>query len=426
MNDLTPMPYECPPEELGDVTGRAATALWVDGNSLSAVAVEARGTGFRLLAAHPLEADTLLERVGRFTHPIFMDAHYLQVDEEHPEFRDLLGWLLSLHDWPRPFVGVYPGGLVSEWRSAGTASRKDQRARLRDGLKASLGSNPYLYPRLFELAEEQDGPTGRTTVWATRFDDAMALASRLTDQAAPFDGLVSGRRAIAQLLRLFEREAPGQPISIVEAGKLWTHYASMHHGRVVLNQAIPIGLARDDQHYYVSLSPTLAGVRRLSDQLGSLLYPPDATPSPIFDPRRSSPQIDSTRFALQVARYATRVESDVMAEFPETPAIVFYLAGRASRVPGMRSYLEAKTGLNFRRFDRRRIPGIELAPGMTWSTAADHLIPLGAAVAYLSSGEDPMGMLLSTRRPVQVSVEQVRALDVAPGGLHIVDRPPWS
>lgn len=426
MTGVTPFPEELPADEPlagpGEVivSGESATALWIDGNSISAAAVQGFGDSFRLLAAKTVEASSLVERVLRLSHPIFMEAAAIDM-QQGPAFREALEQVLGHFDWPRPIVGVFPAGLTALAREPASNGKAKGKRSLAAGLRQVLGPNPLLYPRLFEASE---GAGGRE-FWAARLDDAALVGERLSSSMPGFDGLVSGRRALRQILRLCESEAHDLPITLVDAGKLWTHYASVFGGRVLMDQAIPVGLARDDQHYYTSLSPTLANVRKLSSAMGSILYPADATPSPLFDPRQSSPQIDSTRFALQVARYAARVECEILSVHPQTPALVFYLSGMASRVPGMRDYLEARSGIHFLRFDRRRIPGVDLAPGLNWSIAADHLIPIGAAMAYLNRAESPSGMLLRGRRPQPVSPEQVRAGDIEPGQLLVVDRPPF-
>ncbi|MBI5154562.1 hypothetical protein HZA57_04935 [Candidatus Poribacteria bacterium] len=306
----------------------------------------------------------------------------------------------------------------------GEQSPRAHRARLASAVKAALSRNPFAYPRIFAFDNENaNGGSQILRFWSGRFDDVLATADRYYSMEIPFQGLVTANRALGEIFRLLAPEDQAIPVTLIDVGKLRTNYLGGQHGEVAFSHTIPVGLARDDAHYFRSISPTLSYLEAINSQQGTLLFPPDATPSPIFDPAMSTPQIDCTRFAMQVARYAYRVLHDI---WPTSDALTHgahYVSGGASRLPGFRPYMEAKTSARYRRLDRRPVPGIQILGDVTWADVADHLLMIGAAVAYHRRTERLHGLVLRDRRPVRVNRAGLRGLNLEPGQLYVLEKP---
>lgn len=84
------------------------TAVRFDGNSLQAAAVALDADGrARILALKTLEANQLIERVSRASHPIFMDVDFLEFPDP-PKLTHLLHTLLADPVFHHPVVGVFP------------------------------------------------------------------------------------------------------------------------------------------------------------------------------------------------------------------------------------------------------------------------------------------------------------------------------
>ncbi|MBI1291336.1 hypothetical protein GC173_08855, partial [bacterium] len=60
----------------------AVTVVYVDGNSVAAMAVSRHGEGYRVEALEHLEVDRLLEVIKRLRHPIFMDLNFCLMPEK--------------------------------------------------------------------------------------------------------------------------------------------------------------------------------------------------------------------------------------------------------------------------------------------------------------------------------------------------------
>jgi hypothetical protein len=255
-----------------------------------------------------------------------------------------------------------------------------------------------------------------------RFDDMAQCAEQYQGRNTPFLGMVTGDRALNEVFSYMGRMDTSRPLALVDVGKLRTLYLGGFLGRPLFIHAIPVGLARDDQHYFTSITPTLAHLDAIDRQLGTLLFPPDATPSPVFDPLISTPQVDCTRFSMQVARYADRTRRDLLGMTGGSNS-VFYVTGRASRLPGFRRYLESKTSVRFRRLDRRPVDGIHLEGNVTWPDVSDHLLPIGAALAYHRREATRQGLVLRDRRPENLVTADIDPLSLTPGNLYVIGSP---
>ncbi|MCB2154280.1 hypothetical protein KQI84_05295 [bacterium] len=400
------------------------TGVVVDGNSLLAAVVSMTSTGEPVVhATRTMELDSLVERIARVNHPIFMDVDFL----EFPSPEILVSQLNNLLEgdiFQNPLVVVFPPEITRCWQERGPAGEEARADRIRRGLKGIRNSNPYSYPMLLAFDETKTKCGGEATrFWSTRLDDLMASADLYNSIALPFQALVQGHRAGAEILRLLSAEEPDSPMSLVDVGKLRTLYLGGCDGELVFNHAIPVGLARDDIFYFTAIKPVMSYLHTVAEQFGTLLFPPDSTPSPIFDPVISTPQVDCTRFSMQVARYAYRVLHDIWGETCEPREVVHYVTGRPSRLPGFRQYLDVKTGARFRRLDRRPIESMHLAEGIGWPQVADHLLPIGAAMAYHRRKEDRYGLVLRSRRPSRLTDQLAADGQLKPNDLYLIEAP---
>ncbi|MBI1292538.1 hypothetical protein GC173_15070, partial [bacterium] len=241
--------------------------------------------------------------------------------------------------------------------------------------------NPYEYPAVVLLHDEA-APAGQMVTELQRMRLADLVQSNSITQ--PFSdrllGFCSGIDAARRVVERLPMEDEGQQVMLCDIGKLRTLYARQDQRGVMTFNPIPVGLARDDTHYFRSIAPEMDKLRSLQATIGNLLFPPEATPSPLFSLTASSPQVDCTRLALQVSRYALRAFNTEGQPGLGEPEPVRYLTGRGSRLPGMREYIEKKTNAEFRRLDRRPLDGVSLAKGLRWGDVADNVLLLGAAL----------------------------------------------
>lgn len=384
----------------------AVVAVNIDGNMIAAAVVSISPRGQVCVhALRTIELPGPILTVDRVVHPIFMDVDFIDRQNDALAAEGLRD-LFSDPRFRRPVVAVYPAGMAPTHVEADPAAGADLA-----GLQATCAAkvrapNPYAYPRLVSIDNTPPLRGGtRARAWWTRFDDILLLAGLFQDTGVPFLGFTVGWRALEEIIAVCREvgQTDEHPTTIVETGKLWTHYVGAQRGQVLFNHAIPVGLMRDGIYYFKSFSPTISELDSINYQVGSLLFPPDATPSPLFDMPVSTPQVDCTRYCLQVARYSQRVQLDIWAEEikPILP-VTYYLCGAGSRVPGMRQYVEARTGMHFRRLDRRPLPGLTLGEGVNWPAVADHLLPVGAAIGYHHRGQSRWGLVLRDRRPRRV------------------------
>ena len=359
---------------------RTVTVLYVDGNSVAAMAVSATDSGYHVEGIEHLEVDRLLEVVKRLRHPIFMDLNFCLMPEKdliQQYFRRFLERSVFDH----PTVCLLAPEKVWPTSELG-ADTPDARAARRIHLfSTAMPVNPYEYPAV-AVMEETSAPDGRsrTTLQRARLADFVQVA-QVTQAIQPrLLGFCSGISAAQCVLEILPNDDPLQEGMLCDIGKLRTLYARRDaQGNLNFNP-IPVGLARDDTHYFRSISPEMDKLNRLQASIGNLLFPPEATPSPLFSVTASSPQVDCTRLALQVSRYALRAFTTPRTQKPAEPEPVRYLTGRGSRLPGLREYIEKKTNAEFRRLDRRPLQGVTVANGLRLGDVADNVMLLGAAI----------------------------------------------
>ncbi len=400
------------------------SSIYFDGNSIMLAVVSMTESGdTKIHYLKTIEMDDLVQRVERVMHPIFMDTDYLDYTDPSA-LQGAMAILLENEVARYPVLGVFAPECVQQWQEQGPASREGRQGRYERGIHSCKSANPYAYPRIFGFEES---PLWRdreeTSFWSARFDDVLATAEQYYGLELPFLGLVTGKRAFGEILRTLNIGHEGRPVTVIDVGKLRTLYTGSRKGEILFNHAIPVGLARDDMHYFKSIRPSLNKLDQLNDQLGSLMFSPDCTPSPIFDPMVSTPQVDCTRFGMQIARYAYRVLHDIWADIAPQNELTFYLTGSPSRLPQLQSYVQIKSGVRLHKLEDSSLPGFELGDGITWQNVTDHLIPIGAAMAYHRRNESRFGMVLRDRRPVRIkTIEEID--DIAePDTLYVVQYP---
>lgn len=397
----------------------------IDGNSVTAAALSITPSGKgQVHGVRTIELPRLVHKVVRRRHPIHMDVACLEYSDSH-QIQAALDKIVSEPVFrERRLIGLFMPDVAVHKSATGPATPEARMERRRGLIRSAQHSNPIWYPSIFSIHEEIL-PNGeeRIRMWNARLADVVSTAMQFERSGQKFAGMVVGMRAGEEVFSLLDDTDKSRPASLVNVGKLHTLYLGGRGGSALFGHAIPVGLARDDMHYFQSMAPCMDNVRRLYHSHGAVLLPPDATPSPIFDPRRSTPQLDLTRFANQVARFACRALQEEWRMHGGSEGVQHYLMGHPSRIPGLREYLDMKTKLRFRRFDRRPIPGLRLSPGVDWPDVADHLLLIGAGMAYIRRSQDNFGLIRRSNRPIKISDQTIRVADIKPGKLYIHDAP---
>ncbi|MDK2971284.1 MAG: hypothetical protein PWP23_1039 [Candidatus Sumerlaeota bacterium] len=404
------------------------TALRIDGNALQAAVVRLGADGaVHVEAVRTIEADSLLERVSRASHPIFMDVDFLEFPDT-PRLTHLLHTLVSDPVFQNPVVGVFPPECVTDWKHIGPDQPDRRHKRMVRGLRSFQTANPYAYPKVIGSREWPAEPgMVELSIWSARFDDLMVVAEQflsLTSAHQPFAGLVTGKRAADEVLALLAHGAGNEPLTLIDVGKLRTLYSGHLDTRSFFSHAIPVGLARDDLHYFRSLPLVAANLGSYGNEIGSLFFPPDVTPSPLFDPEVKTPQVECTRFGIQIARYACRVLTSVWKEEAgvEQPSRIL-LSGMPARLRGLREYLENRCERRIEQLGEHPLPGIVPAKGISWPEIADHLQVIGAGIAYHRRDTSRFGMVLRDRRPLPLASESIEANPFDPHDIYIIEGP---
>lgn len=392
------------------------TACFIDGNTIGAIAVAPGSSSPTITAAAVVETPQLVEISERLRHPIFMDVYsilYTQPDVIKQAFCELF----ADQRFRNPIVGVFPAEKSTDMSLVGEATPAAVHARRRTMLRKIQASNPYFYPSVFSLGEFPL-PDGRsvTRLFVIRLADMLSVAMQYEQLGHPFLGLVLQQRAASSLLMHLHKSSKEAATTFLDVGKLRTLYSTWLPQQVTVHNPIPVGLARDDMHYFSALPPSIPELRALADRVGGLLFPVDATPSPLFLTRRSTPQIDCTRFVVQISRFATRALERVPEQFGygSQSAWTQYVGGRGAKVPGLLGYLESYTESKFRSLEEMPPEGIDIAPGVSWSDVSDTAPSFGAALAYFHRKESSFGFLLRenrTRRLRRANVLDVSELE---------------
>lgn len=372
------------------------TAIYIDGNSVSCASMS-QGDGGRLrietLEHH--EDDELLEIAKRLYHPVFMEVD-CAVFKRKERLQQVIVGLLARRPNAYPVVGVLAPEKAHVRELEAVKGGRTREERWRRLLRHGRPANPLDYPGAFLLEETGSGDAESSRLLRFRLSDLIPLERILRKAAPVYGGLVTAQRALGRVARMLARAEPATPLTLCDVGKLRTTYSTVLPEGAIRENSIPVGLARDDQRYFRSFKPTLEGVRLATMTSGKMILTGMAGVLSLFPDETPTPQGEATRFALQVSRYATRsMESTLNARRDDTTDYPgrHFLAGRASRLAGLRQYMEEKTGVALRRLDRRPVAGLDLAPGLTAADLADCLVAVGGCLAALVDGGEP-GVLL--------------------------------
>ncbi len=382
-----------------------AVVVQIDGNSLSALSGRSENGIVYVDALEHLELDEMVEVTKRLHHPVFMDTYFRLLSG-----KETIGRVLE-HFFRNPLFARPAVALLSPEKSIvaelnGPPTERSKKGRQAKLIQQLLPLNPYDYPCGVRMEEHggRDGKFSTTRVTRLRLAELMPLNSAVSPYASSFHGVVVGLSAAENVVRLLAKQNPDTAVTICDVGKLRSLYSTALPDGRVLHNAIPVGLAGDHLNSARSYTPTIDYLMKLDKAVGSLLLSPETSTSIPGDTSRSggpgSPQVDCTRFASQIARYHMRsVEAHLRDQKPNesldgpVPS-VHYIGGRASRLPGMRAFVEAVIGAPLRRIDRRPISGIALAPGIKWADVADNALLLGGLIeatkpdgCFVSTGE---------------------------------------
>ncbi len=404
---------------------KRVTIIEIDGNSIGALAMAQDGDKLVVEASHHVELDKLVEVVEKMRHPVFMDlpkSNFPDVQLLASRLKDIF----SQEVYRNPVVAVLGGEKFHRAMEIGEESDLGRDKRRKKLLNSNLPINPLVYPCVIAFREENAGPgKSMTVLLKIRLMDLFPIGVLLEKYAPRYLGAVTAQTATANLLQvLSEQDDSGKPTSLCNVGKMRTLYSTWDAQGRFTHDEIPVGLARDDMHYFRSISPVTAQLNRMKIALGSLFFPPEVTPSPLFTGWASSPQIDCTRFAIQVSHYAER--SFGMDPRRDIDSVEegrnFYLTGRASRIVGLRQFLENKIGVTLRRIDRRPIKGVELANDVKWADLADNVIPFGAGLQVLKPRRQSIGLITHKFLPPPMKDGYCTVGEMADGALYVFEQ----
>lgn len=405
---------------------RGVTAVYVDGNSVSCASMAGGEDGSLLvegLCHH--EEEEFFETARRLHHPVFMDVD-CAVFNRKERLGEVIGGLLGARRGNYPVIGVLAPEKTFTREQTGPLPGQGSGERWRSLLREYLPANPFDFPAAFLLEEEHDPAVGaRSRLLRFRMSDLLPFEQILRGVAPAYAGLVPAQRSLRRMATLLWEGAGHAPTTLCDVGKLRTIYATVPPAGGCEENCIPVGLARDDRHYFRSMTPTIEGVQRAAMATGKLILPSEAAQLSLHPGESSTPQGDATRMAIQVSRYAARsMENSLAACHGEGEGYpgAHYLTGRASRVPGLRQYMEGTIRTPLRRIDRRPIDGLTLAGGVTWADVADCLLPLGACLDALDSRPAPGALLNDVGEPLTFRGRLCTVADLQPGQLYLLEQ----
>lgn len=401
--------------------------LWVDGNVVQIAEVaHAPGEGaycIRKLRGH--EEDDLLEVVERVRHPIFMDV----TCSHFPNMRRMTEIVHRLLDAMQPSTLNTIGCLAGETVRFFQGQCKGDWASIRDTLGALLRQihtgNPLHYPAQFCYRRSAGvGEDGKDVLIlsVSHASEMRAFCEMLNQLPLQVIAYANSRQALAGMNALLGEPAAQEAYVLTDVGRLRTHYTGLGRSRPLFCHAIPVGLARDDMHFFRSIPRRMDLVFQLNANRGPLLLAPDVTPPLLFDPASNTPQLDFTRSALQVARYLARA----VDAFSRTDSPIkirrCVLTGLTTRLPGYRQFLAHKTGLRLIRPERLKMPGVKLGDGIDLKQIGDYIIAIGATLRAL--GSSPTGLTATPfgRLPIEFD-NRVTLDDLEEGQLYQINAP---
>lgn len=364
----------------------SVVVVGIEGNSLLLAAGERDASGVFLNHLDHHELDSLAEVVRRVRHPIFMNIDLTQYRE--PEMlAQRLGQMLQAPEIPpdAPLVVLLPPDRAQ--LDVRVVAQPDVLPTIGQFLRGQFPNNPYEYPQLFRAQTHPHAEPGKVllTQVMARLGEVMPLSQMARTLERPFGGVVLAQEGAGWLIPRLLRRRSADSILMTDVGKLRTLYSVVRPGVPAMHFTIPVGLARDDQHYFQTLGLSVEQFLRKMGANSSLFLPPDMTPSPLFAVGANTPQLDCTRLGLQISRYAARCLETTSGNGSSGAAasMLYYITGRASRLPGMRQYIEGRTHMPIRRIDRRPLRGVKLADHIKWGDVADNVQAVGSVLGLL-------------------------------------------
>ncbi len=404
------------------------TGIAIDGNTLSAASVSWQEGEPVIEAVRTIELPQLVERVQRVVHPIFLDVDILRYVD-----RNLLNrGLEELFRDPvmqNPIVGVFPADCAKQTREEGKPDEASRIVRIeRCVLETAQSSNPNRFPRIVGVDSVREGELETTRVWSARLHDVLTCMDQLqTIAGESLLGVVTGKRALEEVMTLICSHNGTDARTLINVGKLRSVYVGAMDYAVRFAHAIPVGLARDDVHYFSALPPVTSDVESLQQDYGTLFLPAQGTPSGLFQSAGDNPQIDCTRLGVQISRFAWRVVKNIWEEdMGYAGRMRIALSGRPSRLEGMKEFVSNRVGMPVEALDASPLPGIRLGGDVGWPGVTDHLMPVGAALAWFGRTASRFGMVLRDRRPLQVPAVEALAGRSAGEPVFILQQPPQS
>jgi len=401
--------------------------FWVDGNVVQ-IAEVARIPGestYTIHKVHSHEEDAPLEMVERVRHPIFMDV----TCSHFPNTRRMTEIVHRLLDTMQPStlktIGCLAGETVRFYQGQCKGDWVSLRATLGALLRQIHTGNPLHYPAQFCYRRSVGvGENGQDVVLlsVSHASEIRAFREMLNQLPLQVIAYSNSRQALAGMNALLGDPSPQEAYVLTDVGRLRTHYTGLARSRLLFCHTIPVGIARDDIHFFRSIPRRMDLLFQLNANRGPLLLSSDVTPPLLFDPAFSTPQLDCTRSALQVARYLSRaVEAFLRAGSP-IKIRRHLLTGLASRLPGYRQFLREKTGFRLIRPERLKLPGVHLGNGVDPRQFSDYIIPIGATLRAL--GSSPTGVTATPLGRLPVELENRIALDdLEEGQLYQINAP---
>ncbi len=370
----------------------AYTVLYVDGNSFSLVAGHLKDDRVHISAVEHLEVDRLLEVSKRLRHQVFMDVdlyYYKGADQIGKFLQDNL----EKKGFQNPVILAVAPDRFSIFDEKDETLGNTLGMRWRSLFKAQVPRNPYSYPLSFLFQTYQASTGSYTRFGVGPFSHLAQAAEILKKKSIPFEGFIPVARATTQVSRLLRDAQPGRDIILLDVGKLRSIYTTSLQSGDVHHYTIPVGLARDDNHYFESFTPTFAQLEQLVSTQGQLLLPPEVTPSPLFNARASTPIVDCTRFANQLALSALRVTKVQQNLGKSSSPCSIFLTGVASRLPGLIEYLRKRTKAEIAHFDEVVLDKIVPGEGISPEDLSNNLAGVGALCEVFRPTNRSLGIL---------------------------------
>jgi len=406
---------------------KRALGLYLDGNivQLAESSHDPEKDHFTIehLCGH--EEETLLESAERIHHPIFMDVFCVHYRDPN-RIVDVVNRLLDrMQPGTRKTVGCMAGETV---RFSHILCEPKEAARVQalgQLLSAIQNNSPLHYPMLFtyrcQAGVSEDG-RDQILLSATHSSEIQAFLDLTSRMDLEVIALSNSQQALACTSRLLGDPGPGEAILISDIGRLRTHYIGLGHGRFLFSHCIPVGMVRDDIHMFRSIPFRMDALARLNSTLGSLILPPEMTPPPLFNPALSTPQLDCTRFATQVARYMIRAIEQAQQMEPPVRISRCILSGLPSRLPGFRKFLQVRSSNTLTRPESIRMPHVAFSDPDHKLRLGDFLVPVGATLRALGASATgltatPLGM------SPQALGKKVLVENLEPGAVYQVDGP---